>query len=275
MSLWEAFILGLVQGITEFLPVSSSGHLVLVQHWLGLKEDLFTFDAVIHGGSLLAVMLVFRQELRQMAVAFGGGTEEEKRLGRKLWLLVGVGTIPLVLVGLTMRHLVEQAFTSVYITAFMLYVTGVLLLIAEKLTREVDGTTPEVAEKVSLGKALAVGLFQCLAVLPGLSRSGTTIAAGMMAGLDRQMATRFSFLLSVPAIAGATLLELRKVFKGGPTEDVSAMALLVGTAAAAVSSYYSIILLLKFLRHGRFMGFVYYCWFLATVVLIFTYKSAL
>jgi undecaprenyl-diphosphatase len=273
MTVWEAIILGIVQGVTEFLPISSSGHLVIVQSWLGIHEGAFTFDAVIHFGSLLAVTVALRQELWLIVRGLFGGQEEEARSGRRLMVLVILGTLPLILVGLTLRDAVDMAFTSVYLSALMLYVTGALLWLAEKSPR--SGQVETVSTVRTLGvtwrHSLWMGLFQALAVLPGLSRSGVTIAAGMMSGLGRETAARFSFLLSIPAIAGATILEMRTVLREDLSATISNEVLVVGTVAAGVSSYLAIALLLRFLRRGSLMGFVYYTWALATVVLAITY----
>jgi undecaprenyl-diphosphatase len=273
MTVWEAIILGIVQGVTEFLPISSSGHLVIVQSWLGIHEGAFTFDAVIHFGSLLAVTVALRQELWLIVRGLFGGQEEEARSGRRLMVLVILGTLPLILVGLTLRDAVDMAFTSVYLSALMLYVTGALLWLAEKSPR--SGQVETVSTVRTLGvtwrHSLWMGLFQALAVLPGLSRSGVTIAAGMMSGLGRETAARFSFLLSIPAIAGATILEMRTVLREDLTATISNEVLIVGTVAAGVSSYLAIALLLRFLRRGSLMGFVYYTWALATIVLAITY----
>lgn len=273
MTALEALILGLVQGITEFLPISSSGHLVIVQQWMGVHEGAFTFDAVIHFGSLLAVIVALRAELWLMVKGLFGGNTEEARAGRRLVLLVVLGTLPLVVVGLTLRDVVDRAFTSVYVSAFMLYFTGALLLFAEKAPRSGQVETVSAVRTLSVTwrHSLLVGLAQALAVLPGVSRAGTTIAAGMMVGLSREAAARFSFLLSIPAIMGATTLETRTILREGMPASLSPEVLLIGTVAAGISSYFAIAILLRFLKQGSLMGFVYYTWLVATVVLAITY----
>ncbi|MDQ3460141.1 MAG: undecaprenyl-diphosphate phosphatase [Deinococcota bacterium] len=275
MTALEALILGLVQGITEFLPISSSGHLVIVQRLMGVHEGAFTFDAVIHLGSLLAVMIALRAELWLMAKSPFGGRTAEARAGRRLMLLVILGTLPLVVVGLTLRDLVDRAFGSVYISAFMLYFTGALLWFAEKNPRsgQVETASKLRTLSVTWRHSLVMGLFQALAVLPGLSRSGVTIAAGMMGGLGREAAARFSFLLSIPAIMGAALLEMRTVLREDLSASLSTEVLVIGTVAAGISSYLAIAILLKFLKQGSLIGFAYYTWILATVVLAISYFS--
>ncbi|MDQ3398053.1 MAG: undecaprenyl-diphosphate phosphatase [Deinococcota bacterium] len=270
MTVWEALILGIVQGVTEFLPISSSGHLVIVQNWMGIGEGAFTFDAVIHFGSLLAVMVALRQELWLMLKGLFGGQRQEAKAGRRLIALVFFGTVPLVVVGLTLRDAVDRTFTSVYVSAFMLYLTGALLWFAERYPRPeqraASGTLP-----VSLKHSLWMGMSQAMAVLPGLSRSGVTIATGMLAGLSRESAARFSFLLSIPAILGASLLELRTVLRAELSPVIGNEALLAGTLAAGISSYLAIAILLRFLKQGSLIGFAYYTWVLATVVLAISY----
>lgn len=273
MTALEALILGLVQGVTEFLPISSSGHLVIVQSLMGVHEGAFTFDAVIHFGSLLAVIVALRADLWLMVKGLFGGKAQEAKAGRRLMLLVILATLPLVLVGLTLRDLVDRAFASVYVSAFMLYLTGALLLFAERASRsgQVETVSQVRTLSVTWRHSLIVGLAQTLAVLPGVSRAGTTMAAGMMAGLSREAAARFSFLLSIPAILGASTLELRTILDEGMPAALSPEVLVIGTVAAGVSSYLAIAVLLRFLKQGSLMGFVYYTWLLATVVLAITY----
>lgn len=266
MEIWHAIILGIVQGATEFLPVSSSGHLVIVQSWLGISEGALSFDAIIHFGSLMAVIYVFRGELLLMAQGvLGKGEPQQVRLGRRLLGLLFIATVPLVVVGLALRDIIESAFTSAYVAAALLAGTGLLLWIAEKRQHQAGDSEPR------RGHALWMGLAQAAAVLPGLSRSGTTIAVGMLAGLTREGAARFSFLMSIPALLGATALELRSVFNDPSLQGVlEPGVLVVGIITTAIASYAAIALLLRFLQRGRLIFFAYYTWVLALVTLLVT-----
>jgi undecaprenyl-diphosphatase len=272
MTLFEAVLLGIVQGVTEFLPVSSSGHLVIVQQLLGLSEGALTFDAVIHFGSLVAIMWVFRDELGLMIQGLTGKRTEEGRTGRRLILLLIIATIPLVLIGVLARDLVSDAFSTIWVTPVMLYLTGVLLLLAERFPSR-DQSGPE--SLVPWQKALAIGVAQVLAVLPGMSRSGITIVAGMMVGLSRDLAARFSFLMAIPALAGATLLELRTAFRPEVEQVAGPAALMVGTLVAGISTYYAVVLFLRFVKGRSLVPFAYYTWVLATVVLIMAFMGYL
>lgn len=272
MTLFEAILLGIVQGVTEFLPISSSGHLVIVQQLMGIGEGALTFDAVIHFGSLVAIMWVFRDELGLMMQGLLGKGTEEGRTGRRLILLLIIATLPLVIVGVLARDLVDQAFDSIWVSPIMLYVTGVLLVLAERVPGR-DQAGPE--SLVPWQKALYIGVVQVLAVLPGMSRSGITIVAGMTAGLSRDLAARFSFLMAIPALAGATLLELRTALRPEVEQVAGPAALVVGTLAAGISTYYAVILFLRFVKGRSLVPFAYYTWVLATVVLILAFTERL
>lgn len=264
MTLWQAMILGIVQGVTEFLPISSSGHLVIVQEWLGVTHGALSFDAIIHAGSLLAVVYVFRGELLLIAKGILGGNKgKESQEGRRLlgWLVLA--TLPLVIVGFTLRDVVETAFTSASVAALMLVVTGALLWVAERRQQESRG------EKASRLHAIWMGLAQAAAVMPGLSRSGSTIGAGMLAGLTREAAARYSFLMSIPALAGALVLELKSLVDEPELQvALDPAVLMVGVLASAVTSYAAIALLLRFLRNGRLIFFAYYAWGFAALTLL-------
>lgn len=272
MTLFEAILLGIVQGVTEFLPISSSGHLVVMRDWFDIEEAALTFDAVIHLGSLLAVMIAFHAELRQILRGLTGARDEAAQEGRKLLVYLVLATLPLVAGALLFRDAVALAFESVVVTALMLYLTGALLYFAE--TRP----PPRIELVISRRHVLAMGFAQTLALLPGLSRSGMTIGAGMLAGLSRVQAARFSFLMSIPAILGASVFELRNVARAdappvdaAQTEVVQAIetgAVIAGTLASLVASYLSIVLLLRFLKSGRLVGFAVYTWALATLLLV-------
>src|SRR3990172_2957941 len=224
----QAVILGIVQGLTEFLPVSSSGHLVLTT-WLFRWNDLgLSFDVALHGGTLLAVLLYFRKEWLNMigglfaAMGVRDGTEDDHSHGR-LALLMVLASIPAAIAGFLGEELIEGYFRDPMKIAWLLMVTGALLFLAEwqgKRAKDIAG--------LRVPDAITIGLFQGLALLPGVSRSGATIAAGLLRGLTREAAARFSFMLAAPIMLGAELLETVKVTKNGLQGEV--LVYLVGFA---------------------------------------------
>lgn len=243
MSPLEAAVLGLVQGLTEFLPISSSGHLVLAQHLLGLKEPQLFFDVMVHLGTLIAVLAAFRQDIADLLRGRDPGT----------LLAIAIGSVPTAIIGLALKRAVEMAMTSVYLVAGMLAVTGLVLIASSRLSRGSEG-------RVDPLKALGIGVAQGLAVMPGISRSGLTISAGMLIGIRPDEAARFSFLLAIPAILGASALEAKDATASG----LPLSSLLVGTSAALASGYAAIKLLISSLRRGRFQLFGYYCLLIAS-----------
>jgi undecaprenyl-diphosphatase len=245
VSVLSAAALAALQGITEFIPVSSSGHLVLAGWLMELPREGILFEVVVHLGTLVAVLGVYgRDLLGLLAGAFRG----ERRSLRTIGLLV-LASVPAAAAGLLLGDLVERCFASPLLTSLMLILTGTVLFFVRKAAQgkaELPGPTA----------ALAVGLAQALSLLPGVSRSGLTVSAGLLTGLRQDMAARFSFLLAVPAIAGAGMLKLGTAH----TASVPTGSLLVGLAVSALVGYLALRLLLRFLRMGRFTSFCYYCW---------------
>ncbi|MBT8345049.1 MAG: undecaprenyl-diphosphate phosphatase [Desulfofustis sp.] len=266
MELIKAIILGIVQGATEFLPVSSSGHLVLGSHILGFQEQGIVFDVLLHLGTLVSVVAVFRQELSTMAKApflWMLNKLDDKGRHYLLWdLYVVVATIPAVFVGPFYKEQIEKMFTSVTVVCFMLIVTGLMMITAQFIT---DRSRP-----VNGARAFLMGCGQAFAIIPGVSRSGTTIFIGMLLGINRETAARFSFIMSIPAILGAAVLNFGKLLAHPPASG----ALLVyaaGTISAALTGYLAIILLLEVIRKNRLQWFGYYCLAVASVGLIVLY----
>ncbi len=265
VDIWKAVVLGIVQGLTEFLPVSSSGHLVLGQHLLGFRPPGLVLEVALHLGTLVAVVLVFARDLGRLLV--GGGRAAlallrgrrvrqvmaEEPLARLLGMLVlaSAVTAGVALVG---ERWFRQAFEHPMVAAVMLLVTGVVLRAAGRA-----GEGKRSLSGIGGADAAVVGLAQAVAIIPGISRSGSTIAAGLFRGMEREAAARFSFLLSVPAILGAGLLELRALAELGETWPAPPV-LLPAVAAAAVSGVLAISLLLGVVRRGRIGLFAYYCW---------------
>jgi undecaprenyl-diphosphatase len=246
----QAAWLGLVQGITEFLPISSSGHLVLGQRLLGLKEPELLFDVSVHVGTLAAVLFFFRDDLWSMLRGLWAHDQAARQGRRLLWLVVW-GSLPTAALGLLFKDLFESLFASTTAVGTALIFTGLLLT----LTRfsPAQGRGPA---ETGWGRALLIGLAQGLAIVPGLSRSGTTISAGLLLGLDRRLAAHYSFVLSVPAILGALFLQLYGL---EPQTQVVLAPLLIGGAVAAASGYLALKLLLKVVRRGKLHWFAPYC----------------
>lgn len=270
MDTLSAVGLGVLQGLTEFLPVSSSGHLVIGQHLLGWQDPNLFFDVCLHVGTFLAVAVVFRHDI---ALLVRGGLKwlrrplsaapYERDESRRLFELVLFGTIPTVIIGFAFKDLFETLFASVRAVGFSLLITGTLLWLTRR-TGSFRGWGPF---DIRFRHAVLVGIAQGLAITPGISRSGTTIAVALFLGFQREWAGRFSFLLFVPAVMGAITLELLKL-RGLPDP---LGPILWGTAAAAGTGYVALRFLLAVVRRGRFYVFAPYCWALGTVCLAMTF----
>ncbi len=258
MELLKAGILGMVQGLTEFLPVSSSGHLVIGSELMHFREQGIVFDVFLHLGTLMAVFVVFRTELLAMVKApflYRHGQCDREVRDFFLWdIYVVVATLPAVFVGLFLKDTFERFFNNIVLVYCMLTVTG-LLMIGTKLLSARN-------EPLTWFRSLLVGCAQACAILPGLSRSGSTIFAGMALGVDREKIARFSFIMSIPAILGAAVLQLRDVLYNSPGGDAW-LNILVGTVMAAISGYLAIQLLLGVIRKNKLQWFGYYCLLLA------------
>ena len=268
MTLLQAFILGIVQGLTEFIPVSSSGHLVLVPHILGWNFDhsqAFIFDVLVQWGTLFAVFIYFRRDLIDITMAFSKAllsrkpfATEDARMG---WYLI-IATIPAVVIGLLCKDLVEAAFSSPRITGYFLLVTAALLVIAE-----IIGKRNRTMKQISWVDALFIGFSQVLALLPGISRSGSTIAGGMTRNLNRSSAARFSFLMSVPVMLGAGVLAFKDLFALQNTDNFL-IPLLVGFLAALVSGYIAIRWLISYLGKHSLYLFGGYCLVVGILIIV-------
>jgi undecaprenyl-diphosphatase len=267
MNFFEAMILGIVQGLTEFLPISSSGHLVIFQHLLGIYSDNISFEVVVHLGTLLSVIIVYYQDIKKMIVAFFGGITRKNIAVRyqndsyfRLSILVILGTIPAVLTGFLLEDFFTSIFHNVRLVGITLIITGMAIF----------GThwQPPTRHPITAGKSLLIGLAQAIAILPGISRSGFTISSALYLGIDRSEAARFSFLLAIPAIAGAALLHLTELFSGSIT-GMGIPALLTGFASSFIIGYFAIHFLLSVLKSGYFKYFATYCLAAGLIVLIF------
>ena len=267
MSLIQAILLGIVQGLTEFIPISSTAHLVIASRVLGLQlnpEQLTASIAVIQLGTLIAVLIYFAGDIWNISIAFvrdhlrlltGGSTQSTgSRLSHEAWLgwLVVIGSLPVAIVGLLFKKQIEGTFTkNLWVIATMMVVIALLLALAEAV-----GKRQRQMKDLSIKDALIVGFAQCLALIPGSSRSGSTIMGGLFAGETRDTAARFSFLLSIPAIAASGLLEMKEALHKLPQGSLTSLA--VGTIISGIVGYLSIWFLLRFLRThttGVFIGY--------------------
>ncbi len=268
MAFWKAIILGIIQGLTEFLPVSSSGHLALTQYFFGIEEPQLFFDVMLHVGTLGAVIVVFRRDIRDIFVALFGrepsprgdsSYQMTKKSGRLFAWFVILGSVPTVIIAMIFKTFVEKLFIMPLFVSGMLFTTGIILWLSGKFN-PVDDKPRE----LNTFSALIIGAVQGIATLPGISRSGMTISVALMRGIDRAKAARFSLLLSVPAILGATLLELKDV----ASVDIPAPTIIAGTLAAFVIGYLAIRVLLGVLKKGQFSKFAYYCWGAGIVAIV-------
>ena len=264
MTYFMSVALGFLQGVAEFLPISSSGHLTLFQYFFGMEEPDQLFNVLLHFATLLAVCVVYWRDIWEMIVEFfrffgdvfsRGTYRGSPPEARRMVLLIIVGTLPLFLV-LPIQDKVEAIGNHPVFVCVALLVTGCILFFSDRM-----GQGRKTVRNATLLDVLLVGVAQGCATVPGLSRSGCTISAGMVRGFDRKFAVRYSFLMSLPAVLGATLLEVLDVMKlegGIPKENLTMY--LVGMAVAAVVGYFSIQLVKLLADKGRFGAFAFYCW---------------
>lgn len=248
MSVLEGILLGLIQGLTEFLPISSSGHLVIGETLLGVNAPGVAFEVVLHVATLVSVIVVYHARLRQLALgALRGDRDAMRFIG-----LLALATVPAGLVGALFEDAIERAFDAPAITGFMLLVTGVLLWSTR--SRRSDLLVERPAPRLALG----IGVAQAFAILPGISRSGATITAALWGRMSGEQAAEFSFLLSIPAIAGAAALQAPEI--GDSWRTMGGAPLLAGFVAALVAGILAIRTLVWLLRRQAFYAFAYYVW---------------
>lgn len=259
MELIKAVILGIIQGFSEFLPISSSGHLVIFAELLQFQKTGVAFEVFVHFGTLLSVIVAFHRDIKAMILApfrvYLHRADDEETLEALRWdYYVIVGTIPAVLIGFTLKDPIEGLFTNVLLVFFMLIITG-LLMVTSRFLKE-RGT------RFSIPNSLLIGLAQAFAILPGISRSGSTIFTGMALGISREKVARFSFILSIPVIFGATILKVNDLVRIPPAA-AEIQNLIAGTICAFISGYIAIIWLLDVVKKGKLEWFGYYCFFIA------------
>jgi undecaprenyl-diphosphatase len=257
MNLLEAIILAIVQGITEWLPISSSGHLVLVQQYLGITASVF-FDVILHVGALLAVLVSFKKDIQEISKAvFQSGFKTEQG---KLALYIIVGSIPTAIIGFLFQATFEIFFSNLLVVGFAFLGTGVLLYLS-KLQKNRNS-------ELNYAGALLIGTAQGVALIPGISRSGSTISTGLMLKMKKEKAFHFSFLLFIPAVIGAALAEGVKELSSLTVTTLDLPTLSLGILVTSLVSYFFLKLLFKVIVQEKFHWFAYYCWALGLLVII-------
>jgi undecaprenyl-diphosphatase len=271
VTLIEAIILGIVQGLTEPLPVSSSAHLVIVPALIpGFHQPDVAFDVLLHLGTLIAVVFFLRREIGELLVSLlpgktqgdpvTGTNSAEKAANRRMVLWIMIATFLTGVIGILFKDRIEHLFESVEITACMLFITGILLCLSDQVK-----TNKRQKEEMNLTDGIVLGLVQAVALIPGISRSGSTITFGIFRGLERKTAARFSFLLSIPAIGGAVILKSADLLRLGEG-DLPVLG--AGFITAAVMGFLSLKLLFAIINKTGLAPFAYYCWFVGAATLI-------
>ena len=274
MSMWNAVILGLVQGLTEFLPVSSSGHLSILNNLFSMTmtdDGHLFFDVLLHLGTLASICIVYWKDIRQMFFEVIGfvnlgplaGQRQERYPAARMFFMIVMATIPMFLI-LPVKDMIETLYYNNIFIGVALVLTGCMLYVSDKMK---EGRKSEGG--ITVLDAIIIGLCQCVAVVPGLSRSGTTITAGIATGLRRDFAVKFAFLMSLPAVLGANILSLVDAAKEG-INWACVPAYLVGMIVAMASGIAAISLLKNIAQKGKFGGFAYYCWVMGVLSIILT-----
>ncbi|MGI6733083.1 MAG: undecaprenyl-diphosphate phosphatase [Anaerovoracaceae bacterium] len=275
MTLIESIILGLVQGLSEFLPISSSGHLAILQHFFGIEgESVLAFAVLLHLGTLISLVAVYYRIIWELIlellatlkdVVTGKGLQINKNETRKLGVMIVVATIPTGLMGVFFNDFFTGLYNSVPVIGFCLILTGCFLWLAERM-----GKKEKKIREMKFTDALFVGLCQGIAILPGISRSGATIVGSLFSGLNRELAVRFAFLISIPAILGAVVLEAPAAFAEGLDEQMI-FSVIAGVAMAAISGYIAIKTMIRVVSNKKLYIFSFYTWIAGGLVLLYTF----
>ena len=273
MTYLESVILGLVQGLAEFLPISSSGHLALLQQFFGIEEDkVLVFAVLLHVGTLISVFIVYWRDIWELIIELGltirdlctgRGLRLQERPVRKLGVMIIVGTIPTGIMGICFNDFFNSLYNSVIPIGIGLIITGFMLVIAERIGHANRGI-----EQMNYRNALFIGFVQGIAITPGISRSGSTLFGSLLCNLDRRFAVKFVFLLSIPSILGSAVMEAPEAFASGV--DMAQMGpILVGMAVAAVSGLVAIKTMIKIVSNKKLSYFSYYVWVLGAAVVLY------
>ena len=274
MSYIQAIILGLVQGLAEFLPISSSGHLALLQHFFGIETDkVLLFTVMLHVGTLVSVFFMYWRDIielikefclmiRDLCTGRGAGLEEHPM--RKMAVMIIVATIPTALIGFLFNDFFEQLYSRMLLIGIGFLITGCFLFFSEKMAYARNGI-----EKMNYRNSLFIGIMQGIAIYPGISRSGSTLTGGLIVGLEREFAVRFAFLISIPSILGSAVLELPKAMKAGVGSG-GIGPVIVGMVVAAVCGVLAIKAVIKLVVNQKLKWFSYYVWALGAAVIIYS-----
>lgn len=272
MTTIQAIILGIVQGLTEFLPVSSSGHLVILQNFMGIGEGSLEFTIVLHLGTLLAVVIAYYGSIWNMIKEFFlmladiitlKGPMLDKSKYRRYIVYILCASVPAGIVGVLFEDFISEKFGSLVIVGITLMITGVLLVLGDALGKN----NSKHIEALGPKKSFIIGIFQMFAITPGISRSGSTIVGGLLSGLKKEEAIEFSFLMSIPAVLGSLLLKIKDILAIGAS--TSFVPLIVGFLCAAVIGYFSIVLLNSIVKKGKLYYFSIYCWIVGLALIIY------
>lgn len=263
MDLFQAIVLGIIQGLTEFLPISSTAHLRIIPALLGWGDPGAAFTAVIQFGTLVAVLIYFYKDIVHITRSVVQGIVTRNILHNRdamLGWMIAAGTVPIVIIGLTFKHAIETSLRSLYIISASMILLALVLIVAEAITRKkiAAGASLKSLDALSWKDAIVVGLWQTVALIPGSSRSGTTITGGLFLGMKRETAARFSFLLSLPSVFAAGVLELVKQRQELFSADIGAVNLIVSTVIAGIVGYASIAFLLEYLKKHTTYLFIWY-----------------
>jgi undecaprenyl-diphosphatase len=290
MTILQAIIMGIVQGVAEFLPISSSGHLVIMKHILHINDTGLLFDVMLHFGTLIAMFVAFFKDIKQLIIeGFGiigdffinigrlvhNLLSKEKReynkvirtAYRKFVMLIVVSTIPTGIMGILLKNVVEVTSETLIVPGLCLLLTGVLLLIADKTV-----LGKKRANDVTYTNAGIIGLAQGVSTLPGLSRSGTTITACLSCGFDKNFAVKYSFIMSIPAILGAVILQIKDIGTVA-IKSTEMVGYVIGTAIAAIVGYICIKTMLVVVRKKKYKGFAYYCFVIGSIAIIWNFVA--
>jgi undecaprenyl-diphosphatase len=254
VTLIEIFILAVVQGLTEWLPISSSGHLVITQKALGLNLPLI-YSVMLHLGTLIVVLTAFRKDILEIIKAVAKRDFQTQQ--GKLALFIVIGSIPTAIIGLVFHDFLESLFSNLPAVGAALLITGIILFLSEKRIGN---------KKMNTTDSLLIGLAQAIAIIPGISRSGATISTALLRKIDKKTAFKYSFLLSAPAIAGATIIESKQLALG----NIDPIPLLLGTIISMIVGYFSLKLLQKIVMNEKIHLFAYYCWAAGATIILFT-----
>lgn len=270
----EAIVLGLVQGLSEFLPISSSGHLALLENLFEIKEESVLFFAVLlHIGTLVSIFIVYHEDIyaliKELGLLFkdifsGKGLRIEERPIRKLGIMIIVSSIPTAIMGLLFSNFIDKVFGSLIVISICWIITGLILFFSEKLksnSKEIEG--------MKYRNAIFIGICQGLAIMPGISRSGSTIVGSLVTGLKREFAVEFAFLISIPAILGSAILEFPKAIKAG-IDPSTIGPMIVGFLVAAISGYFAITTMIRIVSKHKMIYFSYYVWVIGVGTFIYS-----